>query len=205
LAFFRCWFRVQVRLEPPRRLGRSQARSRTSSHSPLVPANRTRVEVGTCTPRSRLDRGILMPPLFIRRLRHPGRLGASATCYETDRDRLFGDTSGACFGAGRNGARGTISVAMGGSLRVGLETLARSRMLRAPPRCRRTRIVERLGLEVASPARARAAATSLLIRALTDPQRQEGARRGCGGGLEAPLNAGCTAPWRHDSRPSAPA
>src|SRR4029077_8150237 len=96
-------------------------------------ANRTRFEIECYdighlyTAKHFLDRGILMPPLFIQSvfgiLGGIGAHPADVLHMKRTADRLFGDAyQWSVLGAGRNQLPvATISIAMGGNLRVGLE------------------------------------------------------------------------------------
>ena len=135
-------------------------------------ANRTRFEVECYdighlyTAKHFLDRGILAPPLFIQSVFGIlGGIGAhpdDVLHMKRTADRLFGDAyRWSVLGAGRNQLPvATMSVAMGGNLRVGLEdSLWLGPGMLAPSNAAQVQaaraIVERLGLEVASPADAR--------------------------------------------------
>jgi len=135
-------------------------------------ANRTRFEIECYdighlyTAKHFLDRGILMPPLFIQSVFGIlGGIGAhpdDVLHMKRTADRLFGDAyRWSVLGAGRNQLPvATMSVAMGGNLRVGLEdSLWLGPGMLAPSNAAQVQaaraIVERLGLEVASPADAR--------------------------------------------------
>ena len=135
-------------------------------------ANRTRFEIECYdighlyTAKHFLDRGVVAPPLFIQSVFGIlGGIGAhpeDVAHMKRTADRLFGDRyRWSVLGAGRNQLPvATQAVAMGGNLRVGLEdslwlgpgTLAESNA--AQVRAAR-RIVEGLGLEVATPDDAR--------------------------------------------------
>ena len=135
-------------------------------------ANRTRFEIECYdighlyTAKHFLDRGILAPPLFIQSVFGIlGGIGAhpdDVLHMKRTADRLFGDAyRWSVLGAGRNQLPvATMSVAMGGNLRVGLEdSLWLGPGMLAPSNAAQVQaareIVERLGLEVASPDDAR--------------------------------------------------
>jgi len=135
-------------------------------------ANRTRFEVECYdighlyTAKHFLDRGILAPPLFIQSVFGIlGGIGAhpdDVLHMKRTADRLFGDAyRWSVLGAGRNQLPvATLSVAMGGNLRVGLEdSLWLGPGMLAPSNAAQVQaareIVERLGLEVARPDDAR--------------------------------------------------
>ena len=135
-------------------------------------ANRTRFEIECYdighlyTAKHFLDRGVVKPPLFIQSVFGIlGGIGAhpeDVAHMRRTADRLFGDQyRWSVLGAGRNQLPvATQAVALGGTLRVGLEdslwlgpgTLAESNA--AQVRAAR-QVVEGLGLEVATPDDAR--------------------------------------------------
>ncbi|WP_137699408.1 BKACE family enzyme [Marimonas lutisalis] len=114
-----------------------------------------------------LDRGLVKPPLFVQSVF--GILGGIGA-HEEDvlhmkrtADRLFGDQyQWSVLGAGKNQMRiASLSVSMGGNLRVGLEdSLWAGPGKLAESNAQQVRIareiVERMGLEIASPDEARA-------------------------------------------------
>jgi uncharacterized protein (DUF849 family) len=135
-------------------------------------ANRTRFEIECYdighlyTAKHFLDRGIVQPPLFIQSVFGIlGGIGAhpdDVLHMKRTADRLFGDQyQWSVLGAGRNQLPvATMSVAMGGNLRVGLEdSLWLGPGMLAPSNAAQVKaargIVEGLGLEVASPDDAR--------------------------------------------------
>jgi len=130
-------------------------------------ANRTRFEIECYdighlyTAKHFLDRGIVQPPLFIQSVFGIlGGIGAhpdDVLHMKRTADRLFGDQyRWSVLGAGRNQLPvATMSVAMGGNLRVGLEdSLWLGPGMLAPSNAAQVKaareIVERLGFEVAS-------------------------------------------------------
>lgn len=114
-----------------------------------------------------LDRGLVAPPLFIQFvLGVLGGIGAdpeNLTHMKRVADKLFGDRYAfSVLGAGRHQMRlATMAAGMGGHVRVGLEDslyLGRGRL--APSNAAQVRhmreLLERLSLDVATPAQARA-------------------------------------------------
>ncbi len=113
-----------------------------------------------------LDRGLLKPPLFIQSVFGiRGGIGAHAEDVlhmKRTADRLFGDAYlWSVLGAGRNQMQvAALSAVMGGNVRVGLEDslwIGRGQLARsnAEQVLKVRRILEELGLTVATPADAR--------------------------------------------------
>jgi len=113
------------------------------------------------------DKGLVKPPFLIQGIFGVmGGMGATVenlVHFKTTADRMFGDSYRfSCFAVGRRQmAFLTVAAIMGGAVRVGLEDsllIGRGKLAisNAEQVAKIRRIVEELGLEVASPAEARA-------------------------------------------------
>lgn len=113
------------------------------------------------------DKGLVKPPFLIQGIFGVmGGMGATVenlVHFKTTADRMFGDSYRfSCFAVGRRQmAFLTVAAIMGGAVRVGLEDsllISRGKLAisNAEQVAKIRRIVEELGLEVASPAEARA-------------------------------------------------